>query len=343
MQDFALPQTAAEVLSPILEVRPGGLYAPAFAASIDPPVPVSRAILSHAHSDHAVAGHGEVWATPETLALYRRRHPDWNGAAAAFSYGEGPEQAGVRLRLVPSGHILGSAQLHFEGSGTSILYTGDFKRRPSRTARSAEAPRATVLLTESTFGLPVFRFPPQETLESRLIEACREAISRSETPVLLAYALGKTQEAAAILAEAGIPTVLHGAAWKLVPEYQAAGVPLPLSRPYESGPPEPGEALIAPPNCARTGMVRNIRRRRVLYLSGWALRAASRAEFDADVLLPFSDHADFDELLRHIEEVAAETIVATHGFARDFARILSARGLRALPLLEPSERPADDA
>jgi Cft2 family RNA processing exonuclease len=90
-------------------------------------------------------------------------------------------------------------------------------------------------------------------------------------------------------------------------------------------------------------MVRNIRRRRVLYLSGWALRAASRAEFDADGLLPFSDHADFDELLRHIEEVAAETIVATHGFARDFARILSARGLRALPLLKPSELPADDA
>jgi Cft2 family RNA processing exonuclease len=338
-----LERTVVEALHPFLEVRPEGLYAPAFAAYVDPSVPVSRAILSHAHSDHAVSGHGEVWATPETLALYRRRHPEWNGAASAFSYGDGPEEAGVRLGLARSGHILGSAQLRFEGSGTSILYTGDFKRRPSRTARAAEAPRAAVLLTESTFGLPVFRFPTQAALERRLVEACREAFSRSETPVLLAYALGKTQEAAAILAAAGIPTVLHGAAWKLVPEYAAAGFPLPLSRPYESGPARPGEALVVPPNCARTALVRNIRKRRVVYLSGWALRAASRAEFDADVLLPFSDHADFEELLAQVEEVGAETVVATHGFARDFARILSARGRNALALREPSERPAEDA
>jgi DNA ligase-1 len=181
-----------------------------------------------------------------------------------------------------------------------------------------EAPRATTLVTEATFGLPVFRFPDREEIERRLVEACRSALDDGETPVLLAYALGKAQESAAILAAAGIATVLHGAAWKLVPVYEAAGFPLPLSRAYETGPALPGEALVVPPNCARTPVVRKIRRRRVVYLSGWAIREAARAEFDADVLLPFSDHADFHDLLAHVEETGASRIVATHGFAADF-------------------------
>jgi Cft2 family RNA processing exonuclease len=330
-------------LNPFLEPRPGGLYAGAFDAFLDPPGPVARAILSHAHSDHAVAGHGEIWATPETLALYRRRHPDWHGVERAFPYGESLERSGTTLRFHPAGHVLGSAQLWFGGSGASLLYTGDFKRRAARTAAPAESPQAATLVTESTFGLPVFRFPNREALEARLIAACRDALARGQTPILLAYALGKSQEAAAILAAAGIPTVLHGAAWKLVPDYAAAGFPLPLSRAYETGPPAPGEALIVPPSCARTPVVQKIRNRSVLALSGWAIREAARAEHDADVLLPFSDHADFEDLLRHVQKTGARRVVAMHGFARDFARILTGRGVEAEALVEDTERPAEDA
>jgi Cft2 family RNA processing exonuclease len=330
-------------LEPFLEPRPQGLYAPAFDAFLDPPGPVPRAILSHAHSDHAVAGHGEIWATPETLALYRRRQPDWRGGWRAFLYGESAEHAGTTLRFHPAGHVLGSAQLWIGGSGSSLLYTGDFKRRAGRTAAPAETPAATTLVTESTFGLPVFRFPSREALEQRLAAACREALARGQTPILLAYALGKSQEAAAILAASGIPTVLHGAAWKLLPDFAAAGFPLPLSRAYESGPPGPGEALIVPPSCARTPVVQKIRNRSVLALSGWAIREAARAELDADVLLPFSDHADFDDLLRHVEETGARRVVAMHGFARDFARILTGRGVEAEALAEEAERPSEDA
>ncbi len=332
-----------ESLFPFLESRPEGLYAPAFRAFLDPPAAVERAILSHAHSDHAVAGHAEIWATPQTIALYRRRHPEWVGVARALAYGETAEEGAARLTLFPAGHILGSAQIRFEEAGRSLLYTGDFKRRASATTRTAETPASDVLLTETTFGLPVFRFPPREALEERLVAACRAALEEGKTPVLLAYALGKSQEAAAILTAAGIPTVLHGAAWKLTPEYAAAGTSLPLSRPHEQGAPGPGEAFIVPPSCARTPVVQKIKKRRVIYLSGWALRPASRADFDADVRLPMSDHADFEDLLAHVEEVAPQMVLTLHGYASDFARILSGRGVQAFPLAEGAERRSEDA
>ena len=195
---------------------------------------------------------------------------------------------------------------------------------------------------ETTFGLPVFRFPPRAALEARLVSACRDAADEGVVAVVLAYALGKSQEAALVLADAGISTVLHGAAWKLLPEYEAAGFAFPLSRPYESGPARVGEALLVPPGCARTPIVRNVKKRRIIYLSGWAVREASRADSDADVLLPYSDHADFDELLAHVGQIAPRRVWTHHGYARDFARILSTRGIEALPLTEGGERAAED-
>jgi DNA ligase-1 len=329
--------------APLLDPRPEGLFAPAFGAFVDPAAPAARAILTHAHADHAVAGHGEVWATPETLALYRRRHPEWSGASRPLAYGEEVAEDGARLRLVPAGHVLGSAQVWIGADDESLLYTGDFKLRTGRTCAPAEAPAAGTLVMETTFGLPVFVFPPREVLERRILDACRDALASGETPVLLAYALGKAQEIAALLTEAGIPTVLHGAAWKLLPEYAAAGVALPLSRPYESGPAKDGEALVTPPSTARTPMVRAIRRRRVIYLSGWALREASRLEFEADVLVPMSDHADFPDLRRHVASVAPRRVVTLHGFARDFARILDAGGVPAEALAGREERPQPEA
>jgi Cft2 family RNA processing exonuclease len=329
-------------VAPHLASTPEGLFLPAFGAHLDPPAAVPRAILSHAHADHAAAGHGEIWATAETLGIYRRRHPDWAGRSRVLAYGERAAGEGATLELFPAGHVLGSAQARVEGAEGSTLYTGDFRLGPSRTAAPAESPHADVLVMESTFGLPVFRFPPRAEAEASLALACRRAHEDGAVPILLAYALGKSQEAALALAEAGLPTVLHGAAWKLLPEYEAAGFAFPLSRPYETGPARPGEVLLVPPNCARTPVVRNVKRRRILYLSGWATREASRADFDADVLLPLSDHAGFDELLALVERVRPSRVLTHHGYASDFARILAGRGVDAAALSEGAERTAED-
>jgi DNA ligase-1 len=332
-----------EPLAPFLEIRPEGLFCPAFDAALDPPAGVRRAIVSHAHSDHAAPGHEEVWGTPETIAVYRRRNPDWAGEAEVLRYGERFERHGTTLELYPAGHVLGSAQVFFESEGLSLLYTGDFKRRTSRTSIPAAAPPAEILATETTFGLPVFRFPEAKVLEDRLVAACRHAFEERKTPILLAYAFGKAQEIALALTDAGIPTVLHGAAWKLLPVFEAAGHAFPTSRAYETGPAQPGEALVVPPHCARQPVVRNVKRRRIVYLSGWAAREASRADFDADVLIPWSDHADFPGLLQHVADVAPQRVVTMHGYSRDFARILTARGLDAEPLSSARERLSEDA
>jgi Cft2 family RNA processing exonuclease len=328
-----------EPLAPFLVARPEGLHAPAFDAWIDPAAACPRAILTHAHADHAAAGHGEVWATRETLGLYRRRNPGWTGSARPLEYGENVSAGDTELTLLPAGHVLGSAQVRLASAAAgSLLYTGDFKLRASRTAVAAASRPSDLLVTETTFGLPVFRFPAREELEARLVAACRETLDAGETPVVLAYALGKAQEATAVLTEAGLPTVLHGAAWKLLPAFEGAGFAFPLSRPYESGPARDGEVLVAPPSCSRAEMVRKIKRRRVIYLSGWALREASRSELDADVLIPWSDHADFDDLLRHVDAIAPRRVFTLHGFASDFAAILESRGIPAEPLAGREER-----
>jgi Cft2 family RNA processing exonuclease len=329
-------------LSPLLEARPEGLYSPAFDAFLDPREAVPRAILTHAHADHAAAGHGEVWATAGTLDIYRLRHPEFAGGARAIAPQEEVRSGSCLLTLHPAGHVLGSAQVRLEVDGESVLVTGDVQRQRNRTAAPVESPRSDVLVIETTFGLPVFRFPRRDEAEARLVSVCREALDAGETPVLLAYAFGKSQEVALTLAQAGVPTVLHGAAWKLLPAYERAGFAFPLSRPYESGPPAEGEALVVPPLCARTPIVQKVKRRRVVYLSGWAVREASRADFDADVRIPLSDHADFPGLLEHVAQVAPSRVVASHGYASDFARILAARGVEAWALSGEREPRAEE-
>ena len=245
--------------------------------------------------------------------------------------------------MFPAGHILGSAQVRFEEAGRSLLYTGDFKRRASATARTAESPASNVLLMETTFGLPVFRFPPREEIERRLVAACREALEEGKTPILLAYALGKSQEAAAILTSAGIPTVLHGAAWKLTPEYAAAGTSLPLSRPYEEGPPRPGEALIVPPPApARPSWTRSSSGASSISPAGRFARPRRRISPPTSAFRCRTTPTS-SELLAHVEEVGGGSVLTMHGYAGDFARILSNRGVPAVPLAEAAERRSEDA
>lgn len=311
-----------------------GLSLPGPGIHLDPGLPVPVAILSHGHADHARALSGIVHATPETIAVARLRLGETTYVAHAYGEPFDIHRAGYercRVTLFSAGHILGSAGVLVEAEGTTLLYTGDVKLRPSLTCAPAFIPAAEHLIVEATFGLPVFRFPGVDVLRTAIVDAARAALDAGEVPVFLAYALGKGPEVAKVLAEAGIPVALHGAVERIAGIYRAFGVDLGDTVPYERGK-LTGRALILPPSFRTHPMVASLKARRVILVSGWALLDASYDRFGAETLVPLSDHGDYDELLRIVELSGARRVTTTHGFAAAFARVLAARGLAAEPL-----------
>jgi putative mRNA 3-end processing factor len=317
-----------------VEVTADGLLLPGPGIHIDPARPVPVAIVSHGHSDHARALSGVMHATPETIAVARARLGETEYVGHAYGETFGVHLSGhdpCRVTLLPAGHVLGSAMALVESREGTLLYTGDVKLRPSSTCPPVEVPRAETLVIEATFGLPVFRFPEPEELRRMLVAEARETLAAGETPVLLAYAFGKGPEVAKILGDAGIPVALHGAVFKMAEIYRAFGVELPGAVPYEKGA-VAGKALVVPPSFRAHPMVTSIKARRLILVSGWALLDASYDRFGADRLIPLSDHADWDELLRIVEVSGARRVLTTHGFAPTLARVLELSGLDAAPL-----------
>jgi Cft2 family RNA processing exonuclease len=324
-----------------VELTPEGLHLPDAGLWLDPAAPVPAAVVSHGHADHARALAGEVHATPETVAIARARLGET--AYVPHAYGEPFEVSrsgydACRVTLLPAGHVLGSALTLVECGGTRLLYTGDVKLRPSRTCVSAEIPPCDVLVTEATFGLPVFRFPPTDELRAALVREARAALEAGDVPVFLGYALGKGPEIAKVLQDAGIPVSLHGAVWNMVEIYRRFGVAYPDAVPYERGKLD-GRALVVPPSARTHPMIEGLKAKRVIAVTGWALLDAAYDRYGADVLVPLSDHADFDELLAIVERSGARRVVTTHGHAEPLARVLRRRGLdaHALQLLHGEE------
>lgn len=322
-------------------VRPEGLFLPDLDLYLDPAAEVGSAVLSHAHADHARARATRNHATAETAAIARLRLGEAD--YVAHRYDEpfevvGPDGARGRVTLLPSGHVLGAALVLIELDGERLLYTGDVKLHASRTCPPAKLPEADLLITEATFGLPVFRFPAVAELEARIIAEARAALEAGEVPVFLGYALGKGPEIAKILGDAGIPVMLHGAVHRIAEVYREFGVALGDALPYERGQ-VAGRALIVPPSVRSHPMLAALKRKRVVAVTGWALLDASYDRHRADVLVPLSDHADFDELLEIVRRTGTTRVLTTHGFAEPFAHLLAQRGIaaEALALLHGDE------
>lgn len=317
-----------------LVVRPEGLHLPDLDLFLDPAVEVPHAILSHGHADHARALAGRVHATPATVAIARIRlgETDYvaHGDGEPFEVGAG-DGTTARITLLPSGHVLGAAAVLIEHAGERLLYTGDVKLHRSRTCPPAEIPEVDTLVIEATFALPVFRFPPVAELEARIVAEAQRTLDDGAIPVFLGYALGKGPEVAKILQDAGIRVMLHGAVQRMVDVYRTFGVDYPDAVPYVRGEVERC-ALIVPPSARSHPMLRAIRRKRVIPVTGWALLDASYDRYGADALVPLSDHADFDELLAIVARSGAARVYTTHGFADSLAHVLTLRGLAAEPL-----------
>lgn len=309
-----------------VEFTAQGIYLADLDLWLDPRTDCKRAWISHAHRDHAAGVHQEVFATAETLEFYRMRHGGALGTSAlhAVAYGQPWELGGARLLALPAAHILGAAQLLINWQGRRILYTGDIKLRPPLCGCETEVVQAEHLIIESTFGLPIFHFLTREEARAQIVGFARSCLEEGVTPVFLAHELGRGQEVAHVLAAAGIPPCLDPAVARYLPAYTAAGFPAPGWTTF-NGSVAPGQALVVRAHQPRGLQLRG-RKVRVAYVSGWAALDNARARTGAEVLIPYSDHADFEELLTLVEATGAREVNVVHGYTEAFARILTLRG-----------------
>jgi DNA ligase-1 len=322
----------------------GGILLPSLGLWLDasdPQTGSERVFVSHAHSDHT-ALHREVILSEPTSRLMQARlggqrveHVLPFGQEHVFDSAE----TAFRLTLLPAGHIFGSAMSLIEWGGRSLLYTGDFKLRRGLSAEPCDSVRAReveMLIMETTYGRPEYRFPPTDEVMRGVVRFCQQALDNDETPVLLGYSLGKSQELLRGLAEVGAPIMLHGAVYNLTKIYEQLGQSFPPYGRYDPATAR-GKVLVCPPNVAHSTMLRNLGRRRTAVLTGWAVDQNCRFRYQADAAFPLSDHADFPELVKFVQDVSPGKVFTVHGFAADFAQTLRELGYDAQALSEDEQ------
>jgi len=290
----------------------------------------SRCFVSHAHSDH-IGPHREIVATRATASLMRLRMTG-KRHETILGYGEPwAAEMGCDFRLHPAGHIFGSAMLEARTEHGTLLYTGDFKLRPSLAAETCTPVRADVLIMETTFGLPKYVFPPDAEIECGIVDFCRSALADKTTPVLYAYSLGKTQELLQIVGRAGLPVMLHAHGYRMTRRYVELGMILPPFRELDVHH-HAGHVVIAPPMSGQTEPLTWIHPKRTAVATGWALEGRSKYQYGCDAAFPLSDHADYPDLLAFVDRVQPKVVYTVHGFAKEFAATLRSRGIEAWAL-----------
>jgi DNA ligase-1 len=317
----------------------GSLRLPALGLWLDPHDPQADLVfVSHAHSDH-IAEHREVILSEPTSRLMQSRLPGQRREHVLpfhqprrFQIAEQP----FDITLLPAGHIFGSAMSFIHCEQQSLLYTGDFKLRPGLSAETCEPRQADILVMETTYGRAHYRFPPTAGVMQGIIRFCREALDNDETPVLLGYSLGKSQELLCGLGDAGLPLMLHGTVFKLTQIYEQFGQCFPPYERYEAGAAR-GKVLLCPPHVIHSAMLRNLGKSRTAILTGWAVDSNCRYRYQCDAAFPLSDHADYGDLLELVKQVQPRKVYTLHGFAADFAQSLRELGIEAHALSQEEQ------
>lgn len=308
---------------PLLEVTSRGLYCGAGDFYVDPWKAVDFAVTTHAHSDHARGGSACYLASEEGRGVLQERL----GAGTrieSLPYGGSVVRNGVKISLHPAGHILGSAQVRVEFRGEVWVVSGDYKTERERTCTAFEPVRCHTFITESTFGLPIYRWRPQAEIFAEVNAWWRANEAAGRTSVLFAYSLGKAQRVLAGVDASIGPIFVHGAVAKLLPHYAAAGVELPaIVSPKELG---AGGLVVAPGSVDGTPWLRRFGEMSKAFASGWMMLRGARRRQALDRGFVLSDHADWPGLIESIRATGAERVLVTHGSMGVMVRWLRENG-----------------
>jgi len=334
-------------VSDLLEINPNGLYCPAGDFYIDPWRQVSHAVITHAHADHARPGSDRYLCASPGKHVLRTRMGN-NATINTVKYGEHFSVHGVDISLHPAGHLLGSSQVRVHHQGVTWVVTGDYKLQQDSTCECFESVPCDVFVTESTFGLPVYRWPEPATVANEINTWWRANADSGRTSVLLSYALGKAQRVASLLDPSIGPIYGHGAVMKLVEAYRASGVRLP---PIDRIPPRSRKIgggrgiVIAPPSAAATSWINRFGETSIAMVSGWMLLRGVRRRRGFPQGFILSDHVDYPDLMQAVKASGAQRVLVTHGFTDIVARLLTERGLQAeiLPTRFIGEERPDDS
>ena len=308
-----------------------GLFCPAGGFYIDPWRPVARAVITHAHGDHARPGCAAyLCATPGLALLQRRFGADVH--VEHLPYGEQTTIGSVRVSFHPAGHVLGSSQVRLERlDGGVWVVGGDYKRAADPTCDPFEPLHCDTFVTESTFGLPIYRWDPTAVVVAEVLDWWRANESEGKTSVLFCYTIGKAQRVLAELARHTDRRVLvHGMMLSAIEAYREAGVSmLPVDPATEKprGTSFAGELVLAPLSARGTPWMRRLGDVSDAFASGLMRVRGVRRQRAFDRGFVLSDHADWPDLLRTVEETGASRVLATHGHAESLARTLGDRGL----------------
>ena len=315
----------------LIQLDANGLYCAAGDFYIDPWQPVARAVITHAHADHARPGSQHYLTTTEGAAVLRRRL-DSGAAIRTLAYGEHLRINGADVSLHPAGHILGSAQVRVEYRGEVWVVSGDYKTGRDATCAPFEVVPCHTFITEATFGLPIYRWPAQAEIFAEINAWWRKNQQEGKASVLFAYALGKAQRVLAGIDPTIGPIYVHGAVHAMNQAYAVSGVTLPPAAYVLDVAPKQdwSQALIvAPPSAQGTPWLRRFGRISRAFVSGWMRVRGQRRRRSVDRGFVLSDHVDWLSLLDAVAATHAERVLVTHGYTAPVARWLCEQGVDA--------------
>jgi len=330
---------------PLLQVTAHGLYCEAADCYIDPWSPVPRAIITHAHGDHLVWGCDAYLLAQDGGGVAQERLGPWARGIETIPYGAERVINDVRISLHPAGHILGSAQIRLERGGETWVVSGDYKTDPDPTCAAWEPVTCHTFITESTFGLPVYKWPSQRAVFDQINAWWQANAEEGITSLLYGYGLGKAQRLLAGLDPSIGPILTHGAVEKMTQCYRDAGKAMPHTE-YATMTTKKAEwsraIVVAPPSTDGSAWTRRFGTSRAAFASGWMHVRGARRRRAVDRGFVLSDHVDWPQLLGAIEATGAERVWVTHGFTGPVVRWLQERGLDAKAIDTRYEGEQDD-